>query len=102
MMRVSKTGIVRITLLCLSALFVWDARSGATFAKVFEGPFKDAIELSTLAALPGSVVFLGIAIYDLIRRRTTVLRGALSVLLTIFWCLILWVSSVVIMARTAL
>ena len=98
----SKIGVARTILLCLSALFVWDTLSGATFAMAFKGPFKDAIEISCLATLPGSVVFLGIAVYDVVRRRRTVLRGVLSLLLTLCWCLVLWVSSVLMIVKTAL
>lgn len=92
----------RIVLLSLTAFMIWEALFHEKFDLVFRRPFKNAIELSYFAPILGSVVFLGIAIYDLVRGRRTVLRGSLSLLLELCWCLVLAFCLILMAVRTGI
>jgi hypothetical protein len=98
----SRIGAARTILLSLSAFMVWDSLSPATFATVFKGLLKNTIELSFVVVVLGSVVFLGIAVHGLVHHRNTVLRGVLNLLLSLCWCLVLLVCSVLMTARTGI
>ncbi len=94
--------VMRASLLCISALMVWDSLSPGTFGAVFGRPIRDWLEVSYLAAMGGSVWFLGIAIYRLLRPPRAWLRNAVHLLLAISWCLVLLACTVLMAVRTGL
>jgi len=96
----SKTKVLRVVLLCLSALMVWEAFSPGTFTSVFQQPLKNWLELSYFAAMLGSLVFLWITVRRLLRRPHEWLKSAFHVLLAISWCLALLICSFLMGVRT--
>ena len=98
----SKTSFARAILLAISVLMIWEALSPTTFGFVFKRPFKDVVELSYLAALLGSITFVGIAVYHLCQRRSSILSGTLNLLAAISWCLVLVICCILMGVRTGL
>ena len=101
-MRVSKTATARAVLLAISALMIWEALLPKTFTSVFKRPFRDFVEVSYFAAILGSVVFVGIAVYQLIRRRGPIEGPVLSLTFAVAWCLVLAICFFLMAVRTAL
>jgi uncharacterized protein YjeT (DUF2065 family) len=101
-MRVSKTATVRTILLAISALMIWEALFPTAFTSVFKRPIRDFVELSYLAAMLGSIVFVGIAVYQLIRRRGPIEGPVLNLTFTVSWCLVLAVCFILMGVRTGL
>lgn len=81
---------------------IWEAFSPVTFDAVFKQRLRDWLELSYLAAVPGSFVFFGFAVHRLLRSPRAWLRCGLELLMAASWCLALLVGSVLMAVRTGL
>ncbi len=98
----SRIGIARVLLFAISLLMIWEALSPSTFGLFFKRPFKDGVELSYLVALLGSIILVGIAVYQLRHRGNSILRGAMNLLFAISLCLVLLICYILMGVRTGL
>lgn len=94
--------IVLILFLCLSALMVWEAFWHAAFDLVVRQPLRDWVEDSYLLVVPGSFIYLGLAVYRLVRSRYTLRDAIIRVVLTALWCVTVLLCCVLISVRAAI
>jgi hypothetical protein len=69
---------------------------------VFRPPVSDAVELSYLAAMFGSVASVVVAIYQLARRQGAMPKILANLLLALAWCLLLAFCFFLMAVRTGI
>jgi len=90
------------SLLLLSALMLWEAFSPHTFELFFKSPVRNFVEPLYLAAVVGSVIFFGHAIFNLVHRRRPIKAAVVRLLLTLVWCLSSAMSCILMVIRTVI
>jgi hypothetical protein len=101
-MHISRLAAARAILLAISAVMAWEALFPATFTSIVKRPYRDLVELSYFGPIVGSVVFVGITVYHLIRRRGRIESAVVSLVFTVLWCLGLALCFILMMARTGI
>ena len=93
---------VRLILMVISVLMVWEALSPGPFTSAVPRPLRDWIEVSYIAGAALSLGLLGTAIYNLASGRRTGLGGALQVSLNAVWLFGLVACSLLMAVRTGI